>query len=232
MEIGLDRRHLLANHWILECLSERELDRVLKFSRVRKIPRNKRIFERGDPGHELMAIISGSVKVSNQTEGGKEVLHNILLPGEIFGEIALLDQGPRSADASALEETILLIIDGRYFQPILEDNPELCRRLLELFCQRLRRLTDMELETMFLDGATRLANAILRLLDEHSRKTPDGYEITVPLSQHDLGNLSGLSRESVNKLLGEWRRSGLISIDDQAITIIDRAGLERIGELK
>ena len=85
MEIGLDRRHLLANHWILECLSERELDRVLKFSRVRKIPRNKRIFERGDPGHELMAIISGSVKVTNQTEGGKEVLHNILLPGEIFG---------------------------------------------------------------------------------------------------------------------------------------------------
>ncbi len=125
LQHSLDRRTLLAQHWILSQLSEAELDRLLRYVRVERFDKNREIFSYGDIGRSMMAVISDRVKLSRTVRGGKEVILNIAVPGDIFGEIAILDELERTADAVTLEDTNVLVIERRDFLPILEDNANL-----------------------------------------------------------------------------------------------------------
>lgn len=216
---------------MLRSLSEHELDQLLRFARVQLFPRNRVIFEQGEPGNALMAVLRGSAKVGTPTRGGKEVILNILGPGEIFGEIALLDEGARSATVTTLEDTTLLIIENRNFKPILDANPDLCRSLLRLLCGRLRRASDQVVETMFLERAPRLAKTLMWLAERYGSETAEGIVIGVTLSQRELGNVAAMSRESVNKQLTEWKKLGLVSMKGKTITIANRSELQRVSEL-
>lgn len=204
---------------------------MLRFARVQFYPRNRIVFQQGEAGNALMAVLRGSAKASTPTRGGKEVILNIIGPGEIFGEIALLDEGPRSATVTTLEDTSLLIIENRDFKPILDANPTLCRALLRLVCGRLRRASDQVVETMFLERASRLAKTLIWLAERYGSETADGVAIGVTLSQRELGNVAAMSRESVNKQLTEWRKQSLVSMIGKTIVIQNRAELERVSEL-
>jgi CRP/FNR family transcriptional regulator, cyclic AMP receptor protein len=226
-----DYRHeLLSRHFVFGLLAPKEIDAILKLSKERRFTDGQIIFHKGDPGSSLMAVLRGRVRISSCSEEGKEIILSIIEPGQIFGEIALLDRNERSADASAIGECAVLVIDQREFTAFLERNPEVASRLLFMLCQRLRGANEMIEEAAFLDLPGRLARLLLKLAKTYGRDTTDGLRIALKLSQKDLGNLIGASRESVNKQLRAWQEGGLIATREAYITLLRPQQLEVLGQ--
>ncbi len=134
-----------------------ELDEVLKLSSERRVPRGTALFQKGDPGSSMMAVLSGCVRVSSVFAEGKEITLNVINPGEVFGEIALLDGKPRSVDCTAIEETTLLVLERRHFLPFLLRNEDLYLRLLAVLCEKLRRISMALEELELFDPTARFA---------------------------------------------------------------------------
>lgn len=232
VRIAFDREAVLAGHFLLRHLSREELKRLAAATSISNHAARSTIFQKGDPGSSMMAVIRGRVKICSYSAGGKELVLNIIDRGGLFGEIALLDGEPRTADAVALEETDLLVLDRGRFLPFLSGNPDIAVRLLGLLCKRLR-LTSEHLEDMlFLETSPRLARWLLRLGDIFGKTTPTGTRLDLKLSQQQIGSLAGLSRESVNKCLGEWQRDGFIGVASGYITLLDRDALEDVAAVE
>jgi CRP-like cAMP-binding protein len=221
-----DPRALLAQHFILAQLTPQELDAIVAMAGERRFTTGKVIFQKGDPGTSLMAVLSGRVRISAYSEDGKEVILNIIEAGQIFGEIALLDGKERTADATAMGATTLLVLDRREFIPFLERNPKIAIRLLEVLCERIRRTSEMVENVAFLDFGARLARLLLRLAETHGEAVADGIQINLKLSQTDLGNLIASTRESVNRQLNAWSEQGVLALERGRITILDQDALE------
>jgi CRP/FNR family transcriptional regulator, cyclic AMP receptor protein len=223
-------RDVLAANELFEVLSEPELDQLLAHAHTVSYPAGAVIFQKHDPGHSLMAVLSGRVKISNVSLEGREAVHNLIGPGEVFGEIALLDGKDRTADATALEPTELLVLQRRDFIPFLERNPRVTVRLIEVLCGRLRRTTVIVEDGAFLTMAPRVARALLRLAEEHGRVRRGQVRIDLKLSQRELGGLVGLARENVNRQLRVWREEGLIHLDHGHIVIESMERLRAVAE--
>ena len=212
LERDAKRAALLASP-IFRAMRPEELDGILHLSLERRVRRGAVIFQKGDAGSSLMAVLSGRVRVSSVSAEGREVTLNVISPGEIFGEIALLDAKPRSADAIAIEDTHLLIVERRQFLPFLRQNDDLYLRLLSVLCDRLRR-TSLALEELALfDLPSRMARLLLKLSEDYGRAGPNGLRIDLKLSQRDISTLVASSRESVNKQLKVWREGGVLDMD-------------------
>lgn len=222
----IDKRQALTSHVLFRHLSDAELEGVLAHARLERRKRNAVIFRQGDPGQGLIAVLSGQVKISAPSASGKEIVLNIIHPGEVFGEVALLDGKPRSADAVASTACELLIIDRRDFIPFLQARPALCVRLLGVLCERLRRTSEQVQDLLFLDLRTRLAKTLLQLAATRTDGGP--REISLNLSQRELGNLVGSSRESINKQIRDWQRDGLLSVRAGKLVVRDVAALRRL----
>jgi CRP/FNR family cyclic AMP-dependent transcriptional regulator len=221
-----DIRAILGRHFLLRHLEASELDQLLKFAKLRHGRPNEVLFQKGDPGDGLIAIIEGRVKISTMSAEGKEIVLNILGPGELFGEIALIDGKDRSADATVMENAELVVIDVRDFMPFLEERPELATRLLVMLCERFRWVNDLYEDAIFMHLPARLAKHLIRLGESFGDESDDGVRIGIKLSQQDLGNLMGTTRESVNKQMRTWINSGIVSVDHGIITILDQDQLE------
>jgi len=177
----------------------------------------------------MMAVLSGSVRISLSSADGREMLLAVLQEGEVFGEIAMLDGKERTADALAVTACDLAVLERRDALNFLESNPKACLRLIEVFCQRMRLTDERIAEVAMLQLPARLAKAFLRMIQE----TDSGSQGTLPIigvSQRELGNLIGATRERVNKCLREWQRRGIIRIDDGRITVLDQARLEEVAD--
>ena len=176
----------------------------------------------------MMALLSGSVRISVPSPEGKEILLTILRPGEIFGEIALLDGGDRTADAAATELSCVAVLSRRDVMAFLDKHPRVWPALVEVLCERLRRSTQHFAEVALMEVPFRLANAAMRL------STPVGDlppRSEINLSQRELGNLVGATRESVNKCLRDWQDRGIVRVEGGAVHILDRAALEELADL-
>jgi CRP-like cAMP-binding protein len=231
LERDAKRAALLASP-LFQAMQPAELDEILKFASERRFRRNQTIFQRGDNGSSLMAVLRGRVRISSVSGDGKEVTLNVINPGEIFGEIALLDGQPRSADANAIEETLLLVVERRHFVPFLRQNEDLYLRLLAVLCSRLRR-TSMALEEIALfDLPVRLARVLLKLAEDYGRPSAGGTRVDLKLSQRDLSNLVASSRESVNKQLRLWRESGAVDMADGFIVLRRPADLKNLTDVR
>ncbi len=224
-----DPRALLAQHFVLAQLTPQELDSIVQMAGERRFTNGKVIFQKGDPGTSLMAVLSGRVRISAYSEDGKEVILNIIEPGHIFGEIALLDGKERTADATAMGPTTLLVLDRREFIPFLERNPKIAIRLLEVLCERIRRTSEMVESVAFLDFGARLARLLLRFAETHGVEVAEGVQINLKLSQTDLGNLIASTRESVNRQLNAWSEEGVLALERGRITILDQDALEDLA---
>jgi CRP/FNR family cyclic AMP-dependent transcriptional regulator len=191
----------------------------------RRVKRGAVIFAKGDPGTGLMALLEGAVRISMPTQDGREVVLNLVQPGEIFGEIALLDGQPRTADAIAAEDCDLMVIDGRNFIPFVHGRPEVAVNLIEILCGRLRRTNEQVQDVMFLSLPARLAKLILRLAkgDHASIKN-------LAITQQELSQMIGMSREATNKQLRAWEKRQLLRLDHRTITVLNAAALARAGE--
>ncbi len=222
------RRTALLTSPLFQAMKPAELDEILKFASERRYRRGQMILQRGDEGSSLMAVLRGRVRISFFSGDGKEVTLNVIEPGEIFGEMALLDGLPRSADATAVAETLLLIVERRHFLPFLRQNDDLYLRLLAVLCDRLRQ-TSMALEDLALfDLPVRLARILLKLAEDYGRPGTAGTRIDLKISQRDLSNLVASSRESVNKQLRQWRESGAVVIEGGLIVLRQPAELKRL----
>jgi CRP-like cAMP-binding protein len=220
------RRQLLSKHFLISTMPERALDDLVKFSTVARFEAHRVIFDKGDPGDCLYGILSGRVRIYSTSSDGAEILLNLMEPGELFGEIALLDGSTRTASAAAMEQADLLRIHRAHFLPYVKANPDLILAMLTLLCRRLRWTTSVLEDAAFLAFPARLAKRLL-VLAEHYRE-PQAHEITVPLSQHDLGSMVGAGRETINKQLALWRSAGIVDTGRGAIVIRNCEALQAL----
>lgn len=223
-----DLRVVLAQHFLLKDLCTEDLDRLGEVATTRWYDKDQPVFMKGDPGGAMMAVLSGRIRICAYSADGREVVLNVINPGEVFGEIALLDGGERTADAFAMEPSELLSLSRRDFLPYLERNPTVCVKLLSILCQRLRTTSEQLEDFNFLDLRCRLAKRLLYLASLHGEAVPGGIHIGVRLPQHLLASMIGTSREAVNKQLREWEEKKLIDVRRGSITIADRNGLQAI----
>jgi len=225
-----DRKKILENHPFFAKLSASERDTLLSRARGKRFRAGEIIFHKGVPGDSMLAVLSGQVRISAPGIDGREIVLNTIEAGQIFGEIALVDGGPRTAEAAAATDCELVFLDRRDFLPFLENHPSLAHALLLIVCQRLRQTTEQVEDVMFLQLPERLARKLLQLAASHGRQMQEGIRIESGLSQRELGNLLGLSRESINKQLSSWHRQGILNTEGSVITVINLEELRRIAD--
>jgi CRP/FNR family transcriptional regulator, cyclic AMP receptor protein len=220
----LDKGRLLRSHPFFSGLDDRIVERLIPHALTRKVKKGTLLFRKGDVGTNLYAVCAGAVRVSAPSDQGKDAVFNLIVPGEIFGEIAFLDGGPRTADAVMIESGELMVIERRDFLPLLHDYPKLALRLLEILCGRLRRTSEQVEDIVFLGLKARLAKALLYLY-EHSSSTP-GQKLRV--TQREISQLIGVSRESANKQLRSWQRQKWVRLERGGLSILSLDVLKRL----
>ena len=184
------------------------------------------IFMRGDPGDSLCGVATGRVRISASAPGGKEVFLNIMEPGDAFGEIALLDGSPRTATATTMARTELIVIPRDAFSALLQSQPQLATHLIQLLCKRVRWTAELMEDTALLSVPARLAKRLLSLASAQGREPQRGAKIA--LSQEELAQFLGLSRQIVNQHLQTWRAKNWISLGRGSVTLEDPQALEQI----
>src|SRR5664279_4218351 len=201
-------------------MSKESLAAITQTLRARRFRRGEVLFHEGDPGDALFVVASGAVKVVVPSEEGEEAILATLRRGDFLGELALLDGAPRSASAIALEPTETLTLPRDQFRALVASEPAIRDALLASLAGELRRLTTHVAELHFLDLTGRLAARLARLAEEHGDRASDGsVRLDAPLTQSDLAAMIGATRQSVNKLLGEFEASGLIRIERDSIVV-------------
>jgi CRP/FNR family transcriptional regulator/CRP/FNR family cyclic AMP-dependent transcriptional regulator len=183
------------------------------------------IFHKGSPGRSLYIIESGRVRIFLLSSSGQEISVNVYGPGDVFGELALLDGLPRSAGAVVMEKTVVHTLYREDFLQLLDASPRMAMSIIRDLVSRLRYTTALMEQQAFLDVNGRVAAKLLELADRYGREG-EGIEIDLQLTQAELASWVSARRESVNKVLGVFRDQGLIEVDGQHITILDRAGLK------
>ncbi len=208
----MDRRELLRSVSIFSSLDESEIDHLLQATTTKHLDAKETLFRKGDPGNQLYGILSGSLKVMATGSDGKDVVFTLMGPGEVIGEIAILDSAMRSASAVAVEPTELLTLHKREFIPFLESHPHAAIRLAGVLAARVRRLSDRaeDRQTMPLPG--RIAKRLIALSEQYGKRPIVGGPVEVRLPQQDLADLVGTTRESVNKQLRAWQDEGIVEI--------------------
>ena len=202
------------------------LERLTGSMRSRRFRRGEVIFHLGDPGDALFVIVSGDVKISLPSETGEEAILATLGSGAVFGELALLDGAPRSASATALTATETVVLPRDRFRELIATEAGVRDALLASIAGELRRLTTHVEELHFLDITGRLAARLVRLAQDGGTRTADGgIRLRKNLTQGDLAAMVGCTRQSVNKLLGQFTDDGLIRLEREGIVVTDMDGL-------
>jgi CRP-like cAMP-binding protein len=222
------RRELLAKHFLLREADPRTLDQLTAASVVVSYGNRQRIFDKGDDGDRLLGVLAGQVRIYVISSEGRELIMNVIMPGELFGEISLIDGKPRSASAVAVGETDLLHIKRADLQSLLQKNSELCFKFMSVLCERVRWTSGLLEDASLLDLPARLAKRLLNLAEGVGEKEGDAIRIGVKLSQTDLGNMLGVTREAVNKQLREWKKDGIVDMTDGQVLIQDPKMLARL----
>jgi CRP-like cAMP-binding protein len=219
-------RRLIQNCVLFEGLSESERSAISATARIRVCEPGETIFAIGSPGHQMMAVLSGTVRISVPSNDGKELLLATIHPGDVFGELAVLDGKERSADAVAESACSLAILERRDILAFLERNPAAWLKIVDVLCLRLRRTDQVLAEVALMQLPTRLAKMMLRI----AKDSPAEKLQKIGFSQRELASMVGGTRESVNKCLRKWQVGGIVQVSESWITITDRPALEGIAE--
>jgi CRP-like cAMP-binding protein len=226
---------MLGSHTVLDSLKKiaffggldaDALEGLAATMRARRFRRGEVIFHIGDPGDALFVIVSGEVKISLPSDTGEEAILATLRPGEVFGELALLDGAPRSASATAIGPTETVVLPRDRFRELIATEAGVRDALLASIAGELRRLTTHVEELHFLDITGRLAARLVRLSHDGGTPLPDGsIRLRTNLTQGDLAAMVGCTRQSVNKLLGQFTDAGLLRLEREGIVVTDLDGL-------
>ncbi len=202
-------------------MSRVELVELASHLQTRWFPRGETIVQYGEPGHYFFLIRSGTVKVTRSFEPGEEVVMCVLGAGEFFGELALLDGGPRSASVQSLEPTEVLVLYREDFVGFLHAHPAASVQVITVLAERIRRLND-QVEEASMTLPQRLARRLVDLGRRKGHVTPAGIEIHVPLTQSELAGMIGASRPTISRLLADWQARQLIRVGARGEIVILR----------
>jgi CRP-like cAMP-binding protein len=207
---------------LFQGLDDAALEILARVARVKIVPRHSYLFYQDDEGDAAYVIRTGVIAILLATDDGRELVINDLRAGDCFGELALLTNAPRSASAFARQETQVIVLPRAEFLTELERQPRLMRHTLDVTAQRLRASTERERALAFLEAPARLAGVLLEL----DRAASDKGFIT--LSQDELAQHIGVTRQTAAKILGQWRRAGWILTGRGKLVVLDRAALRRL----
>src|SRR6202023_70526 len=208
---------VLHQHPFFCDLEPEALDQLCRYAKHTTLKRGATIFCRGDPGNSLFAVISGTVKMSISSPDGRSAIFNLIGPGEIFGEIAVLDGQPRTADATANTNCEIFVIDRREFLPFVRSHPELAMKFIELLCAKLRWTSDQVEQVILQNLPGRLASALMRLAEKHE---PAAGGRTIAVTQQEISEMVGMTRESINKQLRVWATRNWVRLEHGAIVVL------------
>jgi len=217
---------VLRKHPIFCDLSAEAFDQLCRYAKHNTLKRGATIFSKGDPGNSLVAVISGTIKISISSPDGRSAILNLIGPGEIFGEVALLDGHARTADATANTNCEIFVIDRREFLPFVRSQPELAMKFIELLCLRLRWTSDQVEQVILQDLPGRLASALIRLTERHG---PSEGGLTIAVTQQEISEMVGMTRESINKQLRAWAGRKWVRLEHGAIVVLDVESLQALA---
>jgi CRP/FNR family cyclic AMP-dependent transcriptional regulator len=224
-----DKVNLLANVELFAGLSEQQLAGISQVTRKQVLKRRQELFHKGDAGTEIYVVARGKLKALTTSTGGDDVVFSILGPGEVIGEVALLGGTPRTASVFAIETCELLVIDRRDFMAFLKNHPDVAVKLLHVLATRLKRVSELVEDTLFLNLPLRLAKKLMALARLYGEKVPDGLRVDLKLSQEEWGDLVGATRESINKQVRQWTEAGIVRLEKGYIVILDTVELEKLA---
>jgi CRP/FNR family cyclic AMP-dependent transcriptional regulator len=184
------------------------------------------LFQEGEPGDRMYVILDGKVKLGQTSNDGRESLLGVLGPGEMFGELSLFDPGVRTSTATALTDAIVVGLGHEQLKPWLSGRPEVAASLLQALARRLRRTNEAMADLVFSDVPGRVAKALMDLGEKFGTVTPEGLMVTHDMTQEELAQLVGASRETVNKALADFAQRGWIRLESRQVLILD---VERLG---
>ena len=225
---SIDKQTLLSTHYLFRDLETEVIERIAALGVTRELNAKQVLFLKDDPGDAMYVVLSGKIRISASAPSGKEIVLAVMERFEVFGEIALLDGKPRTADALAMELTELFMIHRRDFLNFLEQEPRFAIHLLELVCGRLRQSNQVIEDAAFMTLPARLAKQLLSMVECHGESDSPSDRVEISISQNDLGQLMGTSRESVNKYLQGWKKEGWIALRRNRILIQNCEALQRL----
>nr|WP_157527151.1 Crp/Fnr family transcriptional regulator [Kibdelosporangium sp. MJ126-NF4] len=199
----------------------------LDIAALRGYPAGATLFAEGEPGDGLFVIVSGKVKVTRPGPDGKAVPYTMLGPGDLLGELTVIDGGPRQANAVALRTTDTAWVAVSAMRAWLARHPSASFRMMGLLAERIRHLNDRLEDASGVDVATRVARALVEQADRFGRRATDGVRFTLDLSQDELAHHVRASRERVNQILGEFVRRGWMRREGDEFVVVDAASLTR-----
>lgn len=207
-------------------LTDEELQTVGQLARVRNYKKNMLIFMEKEPGEALYFVVSGKVKISKATADGREQILHILQPGDVFAEVVLIDRGTYPATAEVIEAGQIGMLMNDDVENLIRSNAEIALKLLRLVSKRLRLAQAQIRDLALKDTYGRLAGMLLILAKEHGEDSAAGVKIDLPLSRQEFANLIGTTRETVTRILGDFKKYKCIELDKQAIIITNEEKLK------
>jgi CRP-like cAMP-binding protein len=209
-------------------LTETEMLEIERLARMQEVRKRQPIYLPGDPATTVYVLKQGRVRIASTAGSGKEVTFEILEPGEVFGELEVLEGQPRATGAEALDDVLICAIRREDFEDYLKHHPDLTLQLTKLIGLRLQKIQSRVEDLVFRDVPARLAHLLLELAKTHGKQEGSAVRLTVKLTHQEMANLIGCSRETVSLTLGQFRDQGLIQIEGRAITLAKPADLARL----
>jgi CRP/FNR family transcriptional regulator, cyclic AMP receptor protein len=225
--VSSSKLSVLRKHPIFCELDGDAFEQLCRYAKHTTLKRGATIFSKGDPGNSLIAVISGTVKISVSSADGRNAILNLIGPGETLGEVAVLDGQARTADAIAHTDCEIVFIDRREFLPFVRSHPALAMKFIELLCTRIRWTSDQVEQVILQNLPGRLASALIRLTEKH-RLAPQGR--TIAITQQEISEMVGMTRESINKQLRVWATRKWVRLEHGAIVVLQAEPLQALAE--
>jgi len=213
---------------LFDGISPSEMQEMEKITRMEEVKKRQPLYLPGDPSSNVYLLKKGRVKIANTASSGKEVTFDILDPGEIFGELDVLEDAPRSTSAETLDDALICVIPRKDFDQYLAMHPTVMFKLTKLIGLRLKKIQSRVEDLVFRDVPARLAHLLVDLSKTEGVAEKQGIRLKVKLTHQEMANLIGCSRETVSSTLGQFRDEGLLQLDGRTMTILDLKGLSRL----
>ena len=197
-----------------------DMEELASVTRMEMAKKKETIFLPGESSQQVYLLKTGRVKISRISEEGRELTLALLEPGEIFGELEILEGSVRDTIAEAMEESQLCVIQKEQFLSLIRKKPELSFRLTKLIGLRLRRIESRVEDLVFRDVPSRLAHLLIQLSEDYGKAMPEGVLLNIKITHQEMANLIGSIRETVSATLGEFKKEGLIAFDSRKIIIL------------
>jgi CRP/FNR family transcriptional regulator, cyclic AMP receptor protein len=220
-------RRLLASSELFSSLPEEALRSVAAEAHPRRFRKGSRLFHEGDPGDEFFVIAEGTVKIVVSSPDGAGMILATLRPPDALGEVSLLDGGPRSASAEALDDVLVLAIARSTLLTLIKEERSVADAMLHASGRLLRRLTGQAADLVFLDLEGRIAKLLVAMADDRGVSGERGLSLDLGVTQADLASMVGGSRQSVNQILRGLAGRGLVELGKREITIVEEDALRR-----